>query len=93
MLGEHVDVPAMALELMADTDGRGARDLADEVHRLRAGLCAEAGGELAAALRAADPPVIARIEDDRVVLDPRTVLPEQDRQLLAAIREEAGEVS
>ena len=48
---------------------------------------------LAAALRAADPPVIARIEDDRVVLDPRTVLPEQDRQLLAAIREEAGEVS
>jgi L-seryl-tRNA(Ser) seleniumtransferase len=29
--------------------------------------------ELAARLRAADPPVIARIEDDRVLLDPRTL--------------------
>jgi len=28
-------------------------------------------------LRAANPPVIARIEHDRVVLDPRTILPEQ----------------
>ena len=32
--------------------------------------------------RQADPPVIARIEDDRVLLDPRTVLPEQENQLL-----------
>jgi L-seryl-tRNA(Ser) seleniumtransferase len=37
-----------------------------------------------AALRAADPPVIARIEDDRVVLDLRTVLPEDD-ELLATL--------
>ena len=29
--------------------------------------------DLAARLRAADPPVIARIEDDRVLLDPRTL--------------------
>lgn len=28
-------------------------------------------------LRASDPPIIARIEDDRVVLDPRTILPDQ----------------
>ncbi len=28
-------------------------------------------------LRAAEPPVVARIEHDRVVLDPRTILPEQ----------------
>ncbi len=40
---------------------------------------------LAARLRACDPPVIARIEGDRVVLDPRTVLPEQDRDLLEAL--------
>ncbi len=40
-----------------------------------------------AQLRAADPPVIARIQDDRVVLDPRTILPEQDKQLLQAIAE------
>lgn len=36
---------------------------------------------LAAHLRASDPPVIARIENDQLLLDPRTVLPEQDRQL------------
>jgi L-seryl-tRNA(Ser) seleniumtransferase len=36
----------------------------------RPGLSAD---ELAARLRAADPPVIARIEDDRVLLDPRTL--------------------
>jgi L-seryl-tRNA(Ser) seleniumtransferase len=28
-------------------------------------------------LRASDPPIIARIENDRVVLDPRTILPDQ----------------
>ncbi len=40
---------------------------------------------LAARLRAADPPVIARIEDDRLLLDPRTVLPEQDTDLIKAL--------
>ncbi|HEY43976.1 MAG TPA: L-seryl-tRNA(Sec) selenium transferase [Anaerolineae bacterium] len=36
-------------------------------------------------LRRADPPVIARIEDDRVMLDPRTVLMEQEEDLLRAL--------
>ena len=40
---------------------------------------------LAEVLRAGDPPVVARIEDGRVVVDPRTVLPEQERSLLAAL--------
>lgn len=35
-----------------------------------------------ARLRASQPPVIARAEHDRVLLDPRTVLPEQDDLLL-----------
>jgi L-seryl-tRNA(Ser) seleniumtransferase len=39
----------------------------------------------AVALRGGDPPVVARIEDGRLVLDPRTVLPGQDRALLEAI--------
>jgi L-seryl-tRNA(Ser) seleniumtransferase len=39
----------------------------------------------AAALRAGTPPVVARIEDNRVVLDPRTVLLEQDAPLVAAL--------
>ena len=34
------------------------------------------------ALRESNPPIIARIEEDRVLLDPRTVLPEQEALLL-----------
>ena len=41
---------------------------------------------LTARLRQANPPVIARIADGRVLLDPRTVLPEQDEALLQALR-------
>ena len=37
---------------------------------------------LEARLRNGDPPVIARIEDDRVIFDLRTVLPEDDERLL-----------
>ena len=47
---------------------------------------------LAAALRAAEPPLIARIEHDRVLLDPRTVEPAEDRLVEATLREAcAGE--
>ncbi|HEX2051406.1 MAG TPA: L-seryl-tRNA(Sec) selenium transferase [Actinomycetota bacterium] len=42
--------------------------------------------ELDAALRAASPPVIARTEDDRVLLDVRTIAPDDDERLLAAAR-------
>lgn len=42
---------------------------------------------LAALLRQGEPPVIGRIEDDTVLLDPRTVLPEQDRVLIQRVRE------
>jgi L-seryl-tRNA(Ser) seleniumtransferase len=37
------------------------------------------------ALRASDPPVIARIEEDRIVLDLRTVFPEEEADLIRAI--------
>jgi L-seryl-tRNA(Ser) seleniumtransferase len=36
-------------------------------------------------LRASDPPVIARIEDDHVVLDPRTILPDQVAAVAQAV--------
>ncbi len=42
---------------------------------------------LLAALRAGSPPVIARVQEDWVVFDPRTVLPEQEPVLLNAIRD------
>ena len=38
-----------------------------------------------AALRAAEPPVIARIAEGRILLDPRTVLPDEEGALLAAL--------
>ena len=41
---------------------------------------------LSSRLRSASPPVIGRIEDDEVLLDPRTVLPEQDDDLVRAVR-------
>jgi L-seryl-tRNA(Ser) seleniumtransferase len=36
-------------------------------------------------LRSGDPPVIARIESDRLVLDLRTVLPEEEEDLVRAL--------
>ena len=41
--------------------------------------------EAAAQLRAHDPPLIVRIEQDLLCLDPRTVLPDQDALLLEAL--------
>src|SRR5437762_4834528 len=63
----------------------------------QAGLCVGRAGphvtRLAAALRRADPPVIARIVDERVALDLRSVLPEDDELLARAVEtalEEGG---
>jgi L-seryl-tRNA(Ser) seleniumtransferase len=46
---------------------------------------------VAARLRAGEPPVIPRIEDDRLVLDPRTVLPEQETTLWRLVAEAVGQ--
>jgi L-seryl-tRNA(Ser) seleniumtransferase len=40
---------------------------------------------LTAQLRLANPPVVARIENNQLLLDPRTVLPEQDKALIATL--------
>ena len=37
---------------------------------------------LALKLRQGNPPVIGRIEDEKVLLDPRSVIPEEDKELL-----------
>ena len=36
-------------------------------------------------LRRWEPPVVARVEEDRVLLDPRTVLPQEENDLLPAV--------
>jgi L-seryl-tRNA(Ser) seleniumtransferase len=41
---------------------------------------------LAAQLRVGEPPIVARILRDRLLLDPRTVLPEQEHALLDGLR-------
>jgi L-seryl-tRNA(Ser) seleniumtransferase len=41
--------------------------------------------ELARRLRCQQPPVVARLEGNRLLLNPRTVLPEEDEALLHAI--------
>jgi L-seryl-tRNA(Ser) seleniumtransferase len=48
---------------------------------------------LAARLRHGDPPVIARIADGRVLLDLRTVAPDEDAELVAALRAALGDRS
>ena len=49
--------------------------------------------EVAARLRAGGPPVVARIVSDRVVLDPRTVLPGQEADVIRVVVEAIGPVS
>jgi L-seryl-tRNA(Ser) seleniumtransferase len=41
-------------------------------------------------LRQGKPPIIARVQDDRLLLDPRTVLPEQEEALLREVRHALG---
>jgi L-seryl-tRNA(Ser) seleniumtransferase len=54
--------------------------------RLLALSCADlSAGELASRLRACDPPIVARVEEGRVLLDLRTVFPEQDAAIGGAL--------
>lgn len=47
--------------------------------------------ELARRLRTGDPPVVARVRDDRVWLDPRTVSPAEEDELVVAVIRAFGE--
>jgi L-seryl-tRNA(Ser) seleniumtransferase len=49
-------------------------------------IAASSADALLTKLREHDPPIIARIEQDRVVFDLRTVTPDQDETLASAIR-------
>jgi L-seryl-tRNA(Ser) seleniumtransferase len=65
--------------------GGGAAPSAVLPTRLLAVTCEGLSADkLAARLRASDPPIIARVEEGRVLLDLRTVFPEQER-LVAAV--------
>jgi L-seryl-tRNA(Ser) seleniumtransferase len=47
--------------------------------------------EVARRLRTGEPPVVGRIERGLLLLDPRTVLPEEEAGLLAALRQALGQ--
>jgi len=66
--------------------GGGAAPSAVLPTRLLAVTCKDLTvDELAGRLRASDPPIIARVEEGRVLLDLRTVFPEQDEALAQAL--------
>jgi L-seryl-tRNA(Ser) seleniumtransferase len=46
--------------------------------------------QLVARLRSGDPPIVARVEEGRVLLDLRTVFPEQDQSIVDALLKIAG---
>jgi L-seryl-tRNA(Ser) seleniumtransferase len=66
--------------------GGGAAPAASLPTRLLAVTCAGlSADELAARLRAGEPPVVARVEEGRVLLDLRTVFAEQDEAVAQAL--------
>jgi len=68
--------------------GGGAAPSAVLPTRLLAVTCdGVTADELLARLRASDPPIIARVEDGSVLLDLRTVFPEQDQVVIVALRD------
>ena len=71
-------------EVVADQSPIGGGSLPGETRPTFALRLPNAG--LAARLRRNDPPIIARVADDGMQLDPRTVLPEQESALLEALR-------
>jgi L-seryl-tRNA(Ser) seleniumtransferase len=65
----------------------GGGSLPDEILPSRlVALRVEGEAELAARLRDGQPPVVGRLERDQFLLDLRTILPEEDDALLAALR-------
>ncbi len=66
--------------------GGGAAPAATLPTRLLALTSEHSADDLAAQLRTNDPPIVARVEDGRVLLDLRTVFPAQDDLIVAALR-------
>ena len=83
-----VNAPKLKLDLLDGESviGGGAAPSAVLPTRLIALTHAQlSADELCSGLRSASPPVVARVEEGRVVLDLRTVFPSQDATLAAAL--------
>jgi L-seryl-tRNA(Ser) seleniumtransferase len=85
--------PKLKSEILAGESiiGGGAAPSAVLPTRLLALTCEGlSANELSARLRGGDPPIIARLDEGRVLLDLRTVFPEQDEMIIRALRESAA---
>jgi L-seryl-tRNA(Ser) seleniumtransferase len=87
-IAERVQSLSLSAELIDGESviGGGAAPSAVLPTRLLAIACkGMSADELSARLRASDPPIIARVEEGRVLLDLRTVFAEQDAALAHAL--------
>src|SRR5580692_2125139 len=93
-VAEKIKTSKVSVEVLGGESviGGGAAPSALLPTRLLAMTCeGMSADELSARLRASDPPVIARVEEGRVLLDLRTVFPEQDEAVVRAVRKIAQE--
>jgi L-seryl-tRNA(Ser) seleniumtransferase len=93
-VAERIKSSRLSIEVLDGESviGGGAAPSALLPTRLLAMTCeGRSADELSARLRASDPPVIARVEEGRVLLDLRTVFPAQDEALAQVIRKIALE--
>jgi L-seryl-tRNA(Ser) seleniumtransferase len=87
-LAARVAAPKLKVEVVNGESilGGGAAPSSVLPTRLLALTCEGlSADELAALLRRSEPPIIARVEEGRVLLDLRTVLPGEDAQVAAAL--------
>ena len=80
-LGSH----RACTELVDVTSATGGGTRSDGIPSIGLAVSTGSADGFARRLREHDPPVIARIEDGRVLLDPRTVLDEEDEQVVQAL--------
>jgi len=93
MVAESVRSAGVSVELVDGESivGGGAAPSAVLATSLLAVTChCLAADALSARLRTGDPPVIARVEDGRLLLDLRSVFPRQDEALVRALRQASG---
>jgi L-seryl-tRNA(Ser) seleniumtransferase len=79
---------AAALDLVEGRSMVGGGSLPEEsLPTWLVAIESEDATRLAAHLRASDPPIVPRIQDERVVLDLRTVLPTQEETVIQTLRD------
>ena len=87
------EIPGVGADIVDDVtfSGGGALPMVElPTKTIRVTADGVSAGTLARRLRKAQPPVVARLADDRLVFDPRTMLPGDSKDLLSAFRQALG---